>query len=260
MKTIQAYVQVTIASGDIFYYSSQVTIDVLSICHNAVFSPALSTQISTATKYSKTEFSESLFTTSNPSSGCPVAYAISTTTGSGIATPSGLNSLVDVSDTTNLKVTPTDATASGYAQHTFYIRATIARYTNTDRVEWTNLLTFVHGCGSWSTLDESGMVLSYNHNKFDVVQYIVPGFNVKTDRGGSQELTCTITDYELTTASSSVISPSGLTKEAGCSTLACTNYDVDTSSALSVQFHTKVTFEGGSSIYTTNQVTIIVLD
>ena len=104
------------------------------------------------------------------------------------------------------------------------------------------------------------MVLSYNHDQFDVVQYIVSGLNVKTDRGGSQEFTCTITDYKLTTASSSVISPSGLTKESGCSALACTNYDVDTSSPTTIQFYTKVTFEGGSSIYTTNQVTIIVLD
>ena len=104
------------------------------------------------------------------------------------------------------------------------------------------------------------MVLSYTYNQFVAVQYILSGLNVKTDRGDSPEFTCTIIDYELTTASSSVISPSGLTKESGCSALACTNYDVDTSSALSVQFHTKVTFEGGSSIYTTNQVTIIVLD
>ena len=84
---------------------------------------------------------------------------------------------------------------------------------------------------------------------------------VKVDKGGTQEFTCTITDYELTTTSSSVIPPSGLSKESGCSPLPCTKYDVDTSSALSVQsFYIKVTFEGGGSKYTTNQDDITVLD
>lgn len=97
-----------------------------------------------------------------------MTYEISTSNG-GITTPSGLSSLVDVSDTSNFKVTPSDATASGYAEHTFYVRATITDSTHANKQEWTNLLTFVHGCGSWSTLDETSMVLSYTHNKNDVV-------------------------------------------------------------------------------------------
>ena len=96
------------------------------------------------------------------------------------------------------------------------------------------------------------MVLSYTHTQYDVVKYIVSGLIVKTDSGGAQEYPCTITDYELTTDSLSIVPPSSVLKEAGCSVLGCTKYDVDTSSATMILFFTKVTYEGGSSKYTIN--------
>ena len=79
------------------------------------------TTISTSTQFSKTEFSTPLFTTTP--SGLDVTYEISSVSGS-VAAPSGLNA-VDITDGSNIKITPTDASSSGWMMHQFYIRATI---------------------------------------------------------------------------------------------------------------------------------------
>ena len=50
-----------------------------------------------------------------------MTYEISSVLGSTVA-PAGLNA-VDISDGTNSKITPTDATSTGYQMHKFYIRA-----------------------------------------------------------------------------------------------------------------------------------------
>ena len=63
---------------------------------------------------------------------CPVTYELSNIN-TGIATPSGLSSLVDVSGSTNFKVTPSDATVSGYAIHNFYVRAIITTSTHANK-------------------------------------------------------------------------------------------------------------------------------
>ena len=71
------------------------------------------TTISTRTQYSMTEFSTSLFTTT-PASGVAVTYAISRVSGS-LTAPSGLNAVA--TDASNIKITPTDTTSSGWMMH-----------------------------------------------------------------------------------------------------------------------------------------------
>ena len=244
---VRFYTKVTFEGGGSIYTTNRVTIIINHVCHAAIFD---STMIASTTQYSKTEFSSELFTTKNPS-GCPVTYEISTTIGVDINVPRGLNSLADVSDAKNFKIKPTDATVSGYAEHTFYVRATITDSTHAKRSEWTNQLTFYHGCGNWSSLDETSLVLSDKNTQKDVVQYIVSGLIVKINSGGSQEYNCTITDYELTTDSSSVVSPSPLSKKAGHRI-----YYIATNSTTAIQFYLKITYEGGSSKYTENQLSI----
>lgn len=71
------------------------------------------TTISTGTQYSKTEFSTPLFTTTP--SGQAVTYEISSVSGS-VTAPSGLNA-VDITDGSNIKITPVDASSSGWMMH-----------------------------------------------------------------------------------------------------------------------------------------------
>lgn len=68
-----------------------------------------------------TEFSTVLSTTIPKCSARGMTYEISSVLGSTVA-PAGLNA-VDISDGTNSKITPTDATSTGYQMHKFYIRA-----------------------------------------------------------------------------------------------------------------------------------------
>ena len=71
------------------------------------------TTILSSIQYSMTEFSTLLFTTTP--SGNAVTYAISSVPGS-VTAPPGLNS-VDVSDTINIKLTPTDTSTSGWIMY-----------------------------------------------------------------------------------------------------------------------------------------------
>ena len=72
------------------------------------------TSILSSTQYSMTEFSTSLFTTT-PASGVAVTYAISSVSGS-VTAPSGLNAM-NVGDGSNIKITPTDTTSSGWMMY-----------------------------------------------------------------------------------------------------------------------------------------------
>ena len=70
------------------------------------------TTIFTSTQYSMTEFSTGVFTTTP--SGLAVTYEVSSVSGS-VTAPSGLNAVV--TDGSNIKITPSDATSAGWMRH-----------------------------------------------------------------------------------------------------------------------------------------------
>jgi hypothetical protein len=121
-----------------------------------------------------TEFSTLLLTTTPSCSAAPfaVTYEISSVSGSTVA-PTGLNA-VDVSDGTNIKITPTDASSTGWKTHEFYIRATL---TSTGTVWESSKLTFHHGC---TLSGDSSFVTSLSTTEGATQAYTIQGLSTNS--------------------------------------------------------------------------------